>query len=105
MFALSSRLPRVQAWLQAQQTAILTDAAVLGCLLMLTQGQASFGRSVLWGIIAGTVYVAASCVFSAIRDRLSRTPIPDGMKGLPVTLMAAALVCLVFSGFYGLWLV
>ena len=103
--ALSSLLPRVREWLLTRQTALLTDAAVLGCLLVLTQGQASFGRSVLWGAVAGAVYVAASCVFSAIRDRLSRTPVPEGMKGLPVTIAAAALVCLVFSGLYGLWLV
>ena len=41
-------------------------------------------------------------LFSGVRERLETADIPEFLKGLPITLVAAALVSLSFLGFAGI---
>jgi electron transport complex protein RnfA len=42
-------------------------------------------------------------MFAGVRERLETADIPKGLKGLPATLVAAALVSITFVGFQGLF--
>ena len=44
----------------------------------------------------------AMILFAGVRKKLETADIPEFLKGLPITLIAAALVALSFSGFAGI---
>ena len=50
---------------------------------------------------AGLGFMVAMIMFSGVRERLESAEIPKFMKGLPITLVAAALTSLSFLGFTG----
>ena len=47
-------------------------------------------------------FLLAMLLFSGVRERLETADIPEFLKGLPITLVAAALVSLSFLGFAGI---
>ncbi len=51
---------------------------------------------------AGLGFMLAMLLFSGVRTRLETADIPEFMKGLPITLVAAALCSLSFLGFAGI---
>jgi len=42
-------------------------------------------------------------MFAGVRERLETADIPEGLKGIPSTLIAASLVSLSFLGFQGIF--
>jgi electron transport complex protein RnfA len=41
-------------------------------------------------------------LFAGVRSRIENAPAPKSFKGIPITLVAAAIVALAFGGFTGL---
>lgn len=91
---------------------ITTNCAVLGVTMLVideyygaTSGM-TFGQGYLAAIVAalgtGIGFLVAMVLFSGVRVRLEDSDIPQFMKGLPITLVAAAIVALSFTGFSGL---
>ncbi len=81
---------------------ITTNCAVLGItLLNFTKGY-SYGESLLNALSAGLGFMLAMFLFAGIRQKIDNSDIPAGLKGLPITLIAAALVSLCFLGFSGI---
>ena len=52
---------------------------------------------------AGLGFLLAMVMFAGVRERLESAEIPAGLKGLPITLVAASLVSMSFLGFQGLF--
>ena len=50
----------------------------------------------------GIGYLVAMVLFAGVRERLEDADVPKAMKGLPITLVAAAIVALSFLGFGGI---
>ena len=48
-------------------------------------------------------FLLAMVMFAGVRERLESAEIPAGLKGLPITLVAASLVSMSFLGFQGLF--
>lgn len=82
---------------------ITTNCAVLGVALINIQKEFSFGKSVLYSFGAGLGFTLALVLFAGVRERIEYSDIPESLKGLPITLMAAALVSVTFFGFQGLF--
>lgn len=82
---------------------ITTNCAVLGVALINVQRQYSFTTSVLYSFGAGLGFTLALILFAGVRERLETSDIPESLKGLPITLIAAALVSVAFFGFQGLF--
>ena len=81
---------------------ITTNCAVLGItILNFTKGY-GFVLSVVNALSAGLGFMLALVIFAGIRQRLETADIPPFLKGLPITLIAAALVSLSFLGFAGI---
>lgn len=81
---------------------ITTNCAVLGItLLNFTKGY-SYGESLVNALGAGLGFMLAMVLFSGVRTRLEAADIPESLKGLPITLIAAAIVSLSFLGFAGI---
>jgi Na+-translocating ferredoxin:NAD+ oxidoreductase subunit A len=81
---------------------ITTNCAILGVSLLNQQNQLGLFDSLLYGIFAGVGFTLAIVLFAGIRERLEYSDVPESLKGLPISLIAAAFVSLAFTGFQGL---
>lgn len=81
---------------------ITTNCAVLGSALIFVERDYGFVESVVFGFAAGVGFTLALILFSGVRERLETADIPEAFKGMPIALIAAALVSVTFIGFTGL---
>ncbi len=81
---------------------ITTNCAVLGITLLNFQENFNFIYSLANALGAGLGFMVAMIIFAGIRTRLEKSDIPEFLKGLPITLIAAGIVSLSFLGFAGL---
>ncbi len=81
---------------------ITTNCAVLGItLLNFTKGY-GFVLSLVNALAAGLGFMLAMIIFAGVRSRLETADVPEFLKGLPITLIAASIVSLSFLGFVGI---
>lgn len=83
---------------------ITTNCAVLGITILNITADYGFVESLFNALGAGLGFLFAMFIFSGVRVRLESSDIPKSLQGLPITLIAAALVSLSFMGFKGLGL-
>lgn len=82
---------------------ITTNCAVLGVTILNIDSGYGFGQSLANAFGAGLGFLLAMVLFAGVRERLESAPIPQGLRGLPITLVSASLVSLSFIGFQGLF--
>lgn len=85
---------------------ITTNCAVLGVTILVIEkgnNDPSFGyiHSLVNAFGAGIGFMVAMIIFAGVRQRLESSDIPEFLKGLPITLIAASLVAVSFLGFQG----
>ena len=81
---------------------ITTNCAVLGItILNFTKGYNYF-ESLINALAAGLGFMLAMVIFAGVRKRIESSDIPEFLKGLPITLIAASIVALSFLGFAGI---
>ena len=83
---------------------ITTNCAVLGItMLNFTNTRITNYPEALFNALgAGLGFLLAMFIFAGVRSRLETSDIPESLKGLPITLISAAIVSLSFLGFSGL---
>lgn len=81
---------------------ITTNCAVLGVTLENIDKGYDFGGAMVSSFGCGLGFLLAMVLFSGIRTYISERDIPESLKGLPVTLIAASFVSLAFFGFNGI---
>lgn len=84
---------------------ITTNCAVLGItMLVIDKSGAGYGypEALANAFGSGLGYMLAMVLFAGVRERLENADIPQALKGLPITLVSAALLAVSFSGFAGL---
>jgi electron transport complex protein RnfA len=81
---------------------ITTNCAVLGVTILNFSKNYSFVQSMVNSFAAGIGFLVAMVIFAGVRGRLEGNDIPESLKCLPITLIAAAIVSLSFLGFAGL---
>jgi electron transport complex protein RnfA len=82
---------------------ITTNCAVLGVTILNIEKEYGYLQSLVNALGAGCGFMLAMVMFAGVRERLETADIPKGLKGLPATLVAAALVSITFVGFQGLF--
>ena len=82
---------------------ITTNCAVLGVAIdnLSFEYVTDYGTALLSSFGVGLGFLFAMVIFAGVRGRIENSPAPKAMKGLPVTLIAAAIVSLAFYGFAG----
>ncbi len=81
---------------------ITTNCAVLGVtILHFTKGY-SYGAALVNALGSGIGFLVAMVLFAGVRERLESCDVPKFLQGLPITLIAAAIVSLSFMGFSGI---
>ena len=81
---------------------ITTNCAVLGITMLNITTELNFIKSIVNALAAGLGFMLAMLLFAGVRMRLETADVPPFLKGLPITLIAAALVSLSFLGFAGI---
>lgn len=81
---------------------ITTNCAVLGLTILNIDNELSFGQSVENAFFSGLGFMLVLLIFSGVRSRVEEADIPETFKGVPATLIAAAILSLSFLGFSGL---
>ena len=82
---------------------ITTNCAVLGVTILNIDSRYTFVQSLVNALGAGLGFLLAMVMFAGVRERLESAEIPEGLKGLPITLVSASLVSVSFLGFQGLF--
>ena len=101
--ALKRFLPPLYNSLGIYLPLITTNCAVLGVTILNIDKGYDFGQSLVNALGAGLGFLLAMVMFAGVRERQESAEIPAGLKGLPITLVAASLVSMSFLGFQGLF--
>ena len=80
---------------------ITTNCAVLGVTVLNIDNGYNFLQSLVNALGAGLGFTLALILFSGVRQKMENTDIPKAFKGLPITLIAAAILAVSFVGFSG----
>ena len=82
---------------------ITTNCAVLGIAIdnLSYEYVTNFGTALLSSLGVGLGFLFAMVIFAGVRSKIENSPAPKAVQGLPVTLIAAAIVSLAFYGFAG----
>jgi|SRR5690554_911794 len=80
---------------------ITTNCAILGMATIVTSEQFTFLQTLIFSFASGLGFLLVIYIFSTFRERLDRAPIPKAFKGVPIALIVAGLMALIFSRFAG----
>ena len=81
---------------------ITTNCAVLGITMLNITNELTFVKSLVNALSAGLGFMLAMILFAGVRSKIETADVPEFLKGLPITLVSAALVALSFLGFAGI---
>lgn len=105
---LKKYVPALHASLGVYLPLITTNCAVLGvCIDDVNNfmGTASFGTSYFQALSrsfgAGVGFLLAMVLFAGVRGRIEDNDAPPSFKGMPITLVSAAILSVAFFGFTG----
>ena len=106
---LKKYIPALHASLGVYLPLITTNCAVLGCCIsnidnyMGVGGFAgSFVQALFNALGSGLGFLLAMVLFSGVRSRVDKCKCPECFKGMPITLISAAIVSVSFMGFAGI---
>lgn len=80
---------------------ITTNCAVLGVTILNIDEGYTFLEAMVNSLGSGLGFFLAMVMFSGVRSTMEGSDIPESFKGLPITLIAAAITSLSFLGFGG----
>ena len=81
---------------------ITTNCAVLGVTINNILDGYNFVESMVSSLGCGLGFLLAMVIFSGVRSLINESKIPQALRGLPVTLIAASFVSMAFFGFAGI---
>ena len=80
---------------------ITTNCAVLGVTIANIDKSYNFVEAIVNALGSGLGFFLAMVLFAGVRGHIEDCDPPESFKGLPITLMAAAILSLSFFGFNG----
>ncbi len=81
---------------------IAVNCAILGSSLFMVQKDLNLVESTVYGFSSGIGWFLAIIALAAIRERLKYSNVPDGLKGLGITMLITGLMGLAFQSFIGI---
>ncbi len=81
---------------------ITTNCAVLGVAIMVIQKNYNLLEGVIFAASTALGFGLALVILAGIREQLELADIPEGMKGVPISLVIAGILALAFMGFTGI---
>ncbi|HZX47081.1 MAG TPA: electron transport complex subunit RsxA [Clostridia bacterium] len=81
---------------------ITTNCAILGLALLSALNGYDLVTSTVFGFGAGIGFTLAISLMAGIRENMEFGDVPEPFKGIPITLITAAIMSMAFMGFSGL---
>jgi electron transport complex protein RnfA len=81
---------------------ITTNCAVLGVAILVIQKNYNLLEGVVFGASTAVGFGLALIILAGIREQLELADIPEGMKGVPISLVTAGILAIAFMGFAGI---
>lgn len=81
---------------------IAVNCAILGGSLFMAQRDYTLAESAVYGFGSGVGWLLAIIALAAIREKLKYSNVPNGLKGLGITMLLTGLMGLAFMSFMGI---
>lgn len=83
---------------------IAVNCAILGGSLFMQERDYTFAESVVFAVGSGTGFLLAIVALAAIREKMSYSNVPRGLRGLGIAFVATGLMSIGFMMFAGIQL-
>jgi Na+-transporting NADH:ubiquinone oxidoreductase subunit E len=81
---------------------IAVNCAILGSSLFMVQREYTVVEATAFGFGSGTGFFLAIVALAAIREKMKYSNVPDGLKGLGITMLITGLMGIAFLSFVGI---
>lgn len=81
---------------------IAVNCAILGGSLFMAQRDYTLAEASVYGFGSGTGFFLAIVALAAIREKLKYSNVPNGLKGLGITMLLTGLMGIAFMSFMGI---
>lgn len=81
---------------------IAVNCAILGSSLFMAQRDYTLAESSVFALGSGIGWFLAIVALAAIREKLKYSNVPDGLKGLGITMLLTGLMGIAFMSFMGI---
>lgn len=102
--AIDRFLPALYTSLGVFLPLIAVNCVILGGSLFMQERDYTFAESVVFGFGSGFGFAVAIVALAAIREKLSYSNVPEGLKGLGITFIVVGLMSMAFMVFSGIQL-
>jgi Na+-transporting NADH:ubiquinone oxidoreductase subunit E len=83
---------------------IAVNCAILGASLWMAERDYTLAEATVFGFGSGIGWMLAIVALAAIREKLKYSDVPDGLKGLGLTMLLTGLMGIAFMSFMGIQL-
>lgn len=83
---------------------IAVNCAILGASLWMAERDYTLTEATVFGFSSGIGWLLAIIALAAIREKLKYSDVPDGLKGLGITMLLTGLMGIAFMSFMGIQL-
>lgn len=80
---------------------ITTNCAVLGIATIVASDDYTFLTALVYSFASGIGFLLVMYIFSTLREKMNNAPIPDAFKGVPIALVTAGIMAMIFARFAG----
>jgi len=81
---------------------IAVNCAILGSALFMVQRDYTIAQATMYGFGSGVGWLMAIVALAAIREKLKYSNVPNGLKGLGLTMIITGLMGIAFKSFIGI---
>ena len=97
-------MPSLYAALGVFLPLIAVNCAILGASLFMVERDYNFMESTVFGIGSGVGWALAIVALAALREKMTYSKVPPGLRGLGMTFMVTGLMAFGFMAFGGIQL-
>jgi len=94
--------PKLYATLGVFLPLIAVNCVILGGSLFMQEREYTFAESVVFALGSGLGFAVAIVALAGIREKMTYSNVPGGLKGLGITFVATGLMSLAFMVFSGI---
>lgn len=94
--------PKLYQLLGVYLPLITTNCAVLGIAVLSIDNEYTLSETIVFSLFSALGFTLVIYLFSVLRERLEHAPIPEALKGIPIALITASIMSIIFMGFGGL---
>ena len=97
MILLKKYAPKITEALGIYLPLITTNCAILGISLLSISNDYSLLETITYSLGSGIGFTIVIYIFATIREKLSKNNIPKSFRGVPIALIVASIMAIIFS--------